>query len=368
MDASDGKLRVALDATPLLGVRTGIGRYVEHLVAELARRPAEVSLRAAALSLRRRPGLRHLPAGVRAVHRPAPARLLQQAWARGGGPPAEWLTGRVDIVHGTNFVLPPPRRAAGVVTVHDLTFLRFPELVDASSLAYRELVPRAVRTAAVVLTPTQAVAEELIEAYQVPADRVRVTPLGVDPSWFEPAQPPAGLPDRYVLAVGTLEPRKGLDVLLDAVRALQSSGADIPPLVLVGPPGWGATLDPAGLDRDRLILPGYVGQDALRGLVRGAAVLAFPSRYEGFGLPPLEALAAGTAVVASDIPAVREVVGEHATLVPPGDADALGAALRAALATPRSEAARRAGQDHAATFSWRRCADATLAAYRHAVR
>lgn len=361
------RLRVAVDATPLLGVRTGIGRYVEHLTAELAGRPGEVSLRAIALSLRRRSALRQLPAGVRAVHRPAPARLLQRSWARGGGPPAEWLTGQVDVVHGTNFVLPPPRRTAGVVTVHDLTFLRYPELVDAASLAYRELVPRAVRAAAVVLTPTRAVADELAEAYQLPADRVRVTPLGVDPSWFEPARPPAGLPDRYILAVGTLEPRKGLDVLLGAVRALPGNDAGTLPLVLVGPPGWGPQLDTAGLRRDRLILPGYVGPDALRGLVAGAAVLAFPSRYEGFGLPPLEALAAGTPVVASDIPAVREVVGEHATLVPPGDTEALAAALQAALAAPRPDAARQAGRDHAARFTWARCADATLDAYRQAV-
>lgn len=366
MSSPERRLRVALDATPLLGVRTGIGRYVEQLVAELAHRPEDVSLRVAAFSLRRRSPLRDLPAGVHVVHRPVPARLLQRAWARSDRPPAEWLTGRADVVHGTNFVLPPPRRAAGVVTVHDLTFLRYPELVDTASLAYRDLVPRAVGSAAMVLTPTRAIADELAEAYALPADRVCVTPLGVDESWFEPADPPSGMPERYVLAVGTLEPRKGLDVLLAAYRDLRRAHPDTPPLVLVGPSGWGAALDTAGLDADSVIRPGYVGHDALRGLVRGAAVLAFPSRYEGFGLPPLEALAAGTAVVASDIPAVQEVVGEHASLVPPGDAEALAAALRAALTTPRSEAARQAGRDHAARFTWARCADATLAAYRRA--
>ena len=177
------RLRVAVDATPLLGVRTGVGRYVEHLLAELAQSRDDLKMRAAAFSLRRRSALRTLPSGMRVVHRPAPARLLQRAWRRADVPWAEVLTGRVGVVHGTNFVLPPPRRAAGVVTIHDLTFLHYPDLVDAASLAYRELVPRAVRRAAAVLTPTRAIADEVVDAYRVPADRVRVTPLGVDASW-----------------------------------------------------------------------------------------------------------------------------------------------------------------------------------------
>ena len=365
---ADTALHVALDGTPLLGVRTGIGRYVEHLVAELARMPDDVVVRVAAFSLRGRRALSSLPAGVRVAHRPVPARLLHRAWTRGDLPPAEWFTGRADVIHGTNFVLPPPRRSTGVVTVHDLTFLRYPELVDAASLAYRELVPRAVRAAERVLTPTRAVAEEVVDAYRLPAERVCATPLGVDPSWFDaaPRRPP-GIPAAYVLAVGTLQPRKGLDVLLAAYRTLIAEDADVPPLVLVGPPGWGAGLDPTGLPPNRLVLPGYVDASALRGLVAGADVLAFPTRYEGFGLPPLEALAAGTAVVASDVPAVREVLGGHARLVPPGDPDALAATLARVLAEPPDAGAVEAARQHARSFTWRRCADLTAAAYRLAV-
>jgi len=154
-------IRVAVDATPLLGPRTGIGQYVAHLLRELALDP-NVQVRAAAFSLRRRSGLRDLPAGVSVVHRPLPARLLQQAWRRWDRPTAESVVGRVDIVHGTNFTLPPPRDAAGVVTVHDLAFVRYPNLISAASLEYRELVPRALARAAVVLTPTRAVAAELV--------------------------------------------------------------------------------------------------------------------------------------------------------------------------------------------------------------
>jgi glycosyltransferase involved in cell wall biosynthesis len=317
--------------------------------------------------MRGRRSVRSLPAGVRLAHRPVPARLLHRAWLH-GWPPAEWFTGSVDVIHGTNFVLPPPRRAAGVVTVHDLTFLRYSELVDAASLAYRELVPQAIRAAARVLTPTRAVADELIEAYRLPAERVCATPLGVDSSWFhaEPARPP-GVPAAYVLAVGTLQPRKGLDVLLAAYRALIVEDPGVPPLVLVGPPGWGGGLDQTELPPGRLVLPGYVDAPMLRGLVAGAAVLAFPSRYEGFGLPPLEALAAATPVVASDLPAVREVLGRHASLVPPDDPDALAAALHRVLAEPPDAGARAEARQHARAFTWRRCAELTLAAYRSAV-
>jgi glycosyltransferase involved in cell wall biosynthesis len=357
------RLTIALDGTPLLGVRTGIGRYVEHLMAELAELDG-VQVRVAAFSVRGRSALRTLPPGVRAVHRPTPARLLHRAWLHADLPAAEWLTGRVDVVHGTNFVLPPPRRAAGVVTVHDLAFLHYPQLVDNASLRYRELVPRAVRRAAAVLTPTRTVAGELAEAYGVSEDRLRVTPLGVDASWFD-ATPvrPAGMPKEYLLAVGTREPRKGLSVLLAAYRALLADTPDVPPLVLAGPPGWGPQLDTSGL-RDRVILPGYVDAATLRGLLAGAAVLAFPSQYEGFGLPPLEALAAGTPVVVSDLPVLREVLGGHARFAAPGDANALTAALRDTLEHPPSAACRAAGREHAATFTWRRCAALTAEVYR----
>jgi glycosyltransferase involved in cell wall biosynthesis len=355
-------LRVGIDATPTLGRITGVGRYVTQLIDALAT-DESTQLRAAAFTLRSRGGLRALPPTVRRVHRPVPARLLNAAWLRGDRPSAEVVFGRVDVVHGTNYVLPPPRRAAGVVTVHDLTFLHHPEWVDAASLAYRELVPKAVRRASAVVTITHAVAAEIADAYDVEPDRLAVTHLGVDPEWFEPAQRPASWPGEYILAVGSIEPRKGLDVLLAAYRDLIESGTDVPPLVIVGPPGWGARPDFAALPSDRALLAGYLPHDELRGAVANASVLAFPSRYEGFGLPPLEALAAGTPVVATDVPAVREVVGAHVALVPIGNVEALADALSRALADPPDAAARDAGRAHAATFTWTACATATRAVY-----
>ncbi len=358
--------RVVLDATPLLGPRTGVGRYVEHLIRELARLDS-LELVATAFTLRGAGALpAAVPPGVRVRHRPAPARALQAAWGRLELPPVEWLAGRADVVHGTNFVLPPLRRAAGVVTVHDLSYLRFPETVAAASLRYRTLVPRGLRRAAAVLTPSEAVAAEVRAEYGL-GDRVLATPLGVDAGWFDAAPMPAaelaarGLPERYLLFVGNVEPRKGLPALLGALRLLHEDDPGTPPLVLAGPPGWGPALETAALPAGAVVSAGYLDTAELRRLVAGAALLAYPSVYEGFGLPPLEAFAAGVPVVASDLPVVREVTGELAALAPVGDAVALAAAVRATLADPGDAAARRA---RARGFTWTACAARTAEAYQ----
>jgi glycosyltransferase involved in cell wall biosynthesis len=364
-------VRVGVDATPLLGTRTGIGRYVEHLLAAL-RAEDGVDLVATAFTLRGGGALAGAVAPPAAVRRrPLPARGLQALWARTELPPVEWLCGPVDVFHATNFVLPPLRRAAGVVTVHDLSYLRVPETVTAASLRYRALVPRSLDRAAVVCTPSAAVAGELRAEYGLPAERVVVTPLGVDDVWFDsPAPDPGwraarGLPGRYLLFVGSLEPRKGLPGLLRALRRWREQEPDVPPLVLAGPPGWGPALDTAGLPADAVRAVGYLDGPELRRAVAGAACLTFPSRYEGFGLPPLEALAAGVPVVATDLPVTREVLGDQAALVPDGDTDGWVAALRAAAAGggPGTPASRRA---HARRFPWSRCAAQTLEAYRRA--
>ena len=349
-------MRVGLDATPLLGARTGIGRYTGALLSALADGPDDVV--ATAFTLRGR--LDPQP-GVQVRSRPAPARALQAAWARTEWPPVELLTGRLDVFHGTNFVLPPLRRARGVVTVHDLAFLHLTGTVSAASARYRELVPRSIARARVVLTPSEAVAQQVREAYAAPLARsgapVVAIPHGVAAPWSL-ARPPSpalrarlGLPGEYVLFVGTLEPRKDLATLLAAHRLVPGA----PPLVLVGPPGWGTQVDTTGC-----LTPGYLDDDDLRPVVAGASALVLPSRDEGFGLPLLEALAAGTPVVASDLPVLREVGGEHVTYAAVGAAEAFATALQSVLDRPGEAGPRRA---HAAAFTWQRSADGHRAAY-----
>jgi glycosyltransferase involved in cell wall biosynthesis len=277
--------------------------------------------------------------------------------------------GRADVVHGTNFVLPPTRRAAGVLSVHDLSYLHHPELVSNASLAYRELVPRSIERADAVIAVSQAMATEITQAYPVDPAKIAVVPLGIDRRWFAAtgrSLRPATVPDRYFLALGTLEPRKGLDVLLTAYRQLLDDESDPPALVLSGGVGWGPQIELAGIPPDKIILTGYVAQDIAVSLMRHAVALVFPSRYEGFGLPPLEALAAGTPVIASDLAVTREVLGRWARFVPPDDPGALADALTALLDQPPTEAELIGGRAHAAAFSWARCAQATVNVYRAA--
>jgi glycosyltransferase involved in cell wall biosynthesis len=373
-------MKVGLDATPLLGPRTGVGRYVAGLVEAMTELPGggpdEIVL--VPFTWRGTAGLAGVAPAARQVRRRRrrpPMRLLQAVWAALPFPPVEWLAGRVEVFHGTNFVAPPTRRAAAVVTVHDLTYLRHPEMVTAASARFRDLVPRALRRGATVCTPTAAVGAEVADAYGLPPERLVVTPLGVGPAWRDaaPADPTwlarGGLPERYLLFVGSREPRKNLPTLLAAYRELLADPAPggIPPLVLVGPAGWGEALDLAGLPAEAVRTPGYLPEQDLARVMAGAAALVFPSWYEGFGLPALEALACGTPVVASDLPALREVLGDQAELVPPGDTAALADALARVVDDPGGEPARAARRAHAAAFTWDACARATLAGYQRAL-
>ncbi len=364
-------MKVALDATPLLGPRTGIGTYTAHLIDELAGW-SDLELVATAFTARGASGLAAmLPPGVRVSGRRAPARLLRAAWLAGIGPTGETLAGRVDVFHATNFVLPPLRRAAGVLTIHDLGYLRNPDTVTASSLAYRDMVPLALRRGATVCTVTQAVADQVSDAYAVEPDRIHVASPGVDTGWHA-AQPPSGdlrarlgLPDEYLVAVGTLEPRKNLTTLVDVYRLAASRSVDLPPLLLVGAAGWGPELDTRGV-RDGLILrSGHLPLEELRQVVSGALALVFPSIDEGFGLPPVEALACGTPVVVADLPVTREVLGDQACFADPRSSEALLDAVVSTLETPvGSDTSRRA---KAAEYTWSRCAEATVGAYRSAL-
>jgi glycosyltransferase involved in cell wall biosynthesis len=382
-------LDVAFDATPLLGTKAGVGAFCTGALRALAAVDG-LAVRAFAVSWRRRGQVvEHLPPGVAVVDRPMPARPVHRAWRLTSVPPIEWFTGTVDVVHGTNFIVPPARRAARVVTVHDLTTVRFPEMCDDYTQTFPPLVRRAIRQGAWVHTPSAFVRDEVVELLGAAPERVRAVHHGVPPvdgcgegagsteatgaGSAEGASPvlDGPVPDGpYVLALGTVEPRKDVATLVRAFDQVAGRQPDLS-LVVAGRAGWG--LEPfeaavaASPWRDRLVRLGYVSQAHRARLLRGATLFAFPSVYEGFGFPPLEAMAAGVPVVTTTAGALPEVVGDGAELVEPGDVDALATAIDRLLVDDGARADLVArGRRRVRAFSWEDCGAGLAALYRDA--
>ena len=354
----DVGVRVAYDCHSLLTSPTGLARYTSSLAAALERRGVELRRFAVGWN-----GV--APRGVRHLRAPNP--VVQRAWRLTGRPSIARLTGEVDLVHGTEFVLPPVRGVPGVITVHDLSFVRDDAFPGARRL--QSLVPWSLRRARRVLVPSEAVAAELRTAYGVDGERVVVTYEGVGGQFFnapalgDEALAELGVSSPFVLVVGEVQPRKNLGTLLEAWRRAHSS---LPgwTLVVAGPSGWGPALDPA----PATVLTGWVPDETLPGLMAAAGIFCFPSLYEGFGLPPLEAMAAGTAVLAGRYDAAPELLGDAARLVDQRDPDALAAALveLAGDEAARAELAGR-GLARAREFTWERTAALTVRAYEDAL-
>lgn len=363
--APDGPLRVALDVLPLVGQPSGVGAACRGLLEALSSR-RDLELSGYAVARRAFLARREIAASMAFRGRPVPARLAHEAWLRVAFPSAERLTRRADVVHGTNFVVPPAGSSATVVTVHDLTAVHYPQLCTPATLAYPALVRKAVQRGAHVQVPSGFVRDDVLEALGLSEDRVHVVGWGVPPVVAPTTTPAVGPP--YVLALGTVEPRKDHPTLVNAFYELVASEPELR-LVIAGADGWGsAALTEAIAARrleDRVVRLGYVNEEERNALLWNAAVLAYPSRYEGFGFPPLESMVAGVPVVATRTGAVPEVVGDAALLVEPGDAAALAAALAAVLSDQdlRGRLVAR-GAARASAFTWERTAEEMARLYR----
>ena len=363
-------MEVAIEATSLLGPRTGIGTMTSEVLSGLGRYP-EIRATALLVSWRGRSAFAAaVPSGVRARALRWPARAAHWAWARFDRPAVRGY----DVVHGPNFVVPPTGGGAALVTVQDLGPWRYPQWVTEQARSFPHLVERAIDRGADVHTSSRFVADEVIDVLGIASDRVHVVGYGFDPS--AAGDPVEGRrlagAERYVVVLGTIEPRKDHPTLVRAMAEVWPSDPDVV-LVVVGPDGWGlepfeAVVAELGVG-DRIRRLGYVTDQDRSHLLAGAACLAFPSRYEGFGLPPLEAMAQDTPVVATAVGAVPEVCGDAARLVAPGDPTALAAGLTEVLADDAlADRLRAAGRDNLTRFSWTATTDGLVEVYRRLAR
>lgn len=283
----------------------------------------------------------------------------------------------LDLLHGLAFAAPFLAPCSTVVTVHDLSFMRFPNAFRRGNRIYLTLFTRlSTRRAARVIAVSESTRRDVIALCEVAPEKVVTVHNGVDDA-FCPADPAAvasfrhakGLPDRFILFLGTLEPRKNLDALLRAYARLRArSGGGTPKLVIAGGKGWFyervlAEVDVLGLAAD-VLFPGYVPADELPWWYRAAELFVYPSRFEGFGLPVLEAMACGTPVITTTSSSLPEVAGDAAILVDPDDVPALSDAMERLLAEPDLRGIlRAAGLRQAARFSWKRTAAETARVY-----
>ena len=341
---------VAIDADVLGRRRTGDETYLANLLRELA----VLADRERLAAVTRRPDL--VPKGIEAVELPARSQVARMAF----GLPRVLRRLRPAVGH-FNYVIPPGYRGAAVVTVHDLSFEHDPGLMSPRDrFFFRRLVPRSARRADRVLAVSEQTKHDLVERYDVAEERIVVTPNAVDPVF----RPNGASPERepYALFVGGIQPRKDP---LAAVEALALLDGDLNLVVVGAEKRGGAELRNAvrrlGLEQ-RVELAGHVERDELATFYRGAACLVFPSRYEGFGLPVLEAMASGTPVVAASTGAIPEVAGDAAILVEPGNPAEIAAGIERALADRERLVA--AGLERARSFSWSETARRTLGVYR----
>ena len=361
-------MRLAVDATALLLPRTGIGVFTAEILRALAARP-EVEVSAFNVSWRGR-GRGWLPddvgGGVREIPGRMPTGRVRWLWDHLPVPRVEWFTGKADVVHGPNYRVPPTSRAA-VVTVHDVSFEHGPPLCIEGALPHRRSVRAAIRRGAWVHTVSDYVAEEVRSIYEIDAHRVVTVPNGVRlPSAGQ--HPSPGSP--YLLALGAADRRKDLTTLVAAFDRLAGNHRDLR-LLLAGPAGDAtADLDQA-LERSphagRIERLGWVDDGTRSALIRQAAAVAYPSLYEGFGLVPLEAMAAGRPVVTTAVSAIPEVAGNAAVYASAQDPDGLAEALHRVLTDSilAADLADR-GRARAASYTWEHTATGLIDLYRRA--
>lgn len=378
-------MRIGIDYTAAVRQGGGIGRYTRNLVRALSDLDGENDYRLfVAGGWGEGDGQGPWPDNfeIRAI--PLADRWVHLLWQRLRLPlPVQAVTGSLDLFHSPDFVLPPTGKTPALLTVHDLSFLKVP---DCYVPAFRRYLERAVRRAAeradLILADSDSTKRDLVELMQVRPEKVAVVYPGVearfrhmsDPHLLEPVRKRYRLPDRFILGLGTLQPRKNFEGLVEGFRRLILARGDEPVvsglgLVIAGGEGWMVEQTYAAVKgkdlEDRVHFAGFVDDGDLPTLYNLASVFAFPTWYEGFGLPVLEAMACGTPVVCADNSSLPEVAGEAALLVNAGDPDALAHALYRALVDGNLRAWMASeGPNQASRFTWEAAALGLLSLYQ----
>ncbi len=374
---------IAIDISPLLVLNTGISYYTANLVRHIIglrpeylwrffampeRVAKEVTMKNAEQEFKMivEPWL--LPPRVTSLLLQAPLSFLLTV---------EKFVGTNDLYHWTNFFTYSQKRGKKILTVHDVSVFLFPEFHPLKRrLTFKAFFPRSLEQADHILTDSTSTKKDLIDHFKVPAEKITTVYLGVDTSFLPvPAQEATPILDNYnlrrgeyLLYVGTMEPRKNLVRLLRAYNQFRDNHRSAIPLIMVGANGWlnqslFTEIEKSPWKRDIRIL-GYISKNDLPALYSGAAAFVYPSIYEGFGLPPLEAMACGAPVITSDNSSLPEVVGDAALLVNAQNVEAIAGAMFKIVSDPSLR--ERLGQRSSARakhFSWRRTAEETLAVY-----
>jgi glycosyltransferase involved in cell wall biosynthesis len=370
-------VRILVDYRPALRERTGVGEYVHELAKALAGPQADALSDAITLftsSWKDRPAptlASEMPASVRIVDVKVPVSALVWSWNRLEWPPIEWFADQCDVVHSQSPLLIPATDAAQVVTVHDLDFLRHPDLMTAE---IRRDYPALARTHAAradgVIVSSQYAASEVTRELQLDASHVHVCPPG-RPAWSDDVRKRRQQSSAtHILFMGTLSLRKNVGTLLEAYARLRARNSDALPLILAGhrtpaSARWEARCEQPPL-KGHVEITGYVDTAKRMDLYEKAAMLVLPSYEEGFGLPVLEAMACGVPVVISSRGSLPEVAGDAATPIDPDDAESFAGEMQSILdGDPSARIAR--GMMQAAKYSWSTCAIAARAAYQSAI-
>jgi glycosyltransferase involved in cell wall biosynthesis len=356
-------MRVVVDVTPLSHPRTGIGNYLRGMLGALA---TVDDIELVAFGPVSAHGMQNVEAALdgleveRRLKVVPGAHLVRTAWSRAGRLGIERFVGPFDVFHFSDWMYPPQRGGIRATTIYDLVPLRFPEWVaNRTRSMHTAKYQNATRTCDLIVCISHHTADEVAERLEVAPERLAVAHPGVD-ARFSPEGAQAGRRQPYLLSVSTLEPRKNLGALVDAFSVLRRRRPGVS-LVLAGAEEG---VEAAALQEEGIELLGYVAAEELAGLYRGAAAFAYPSRFEGFGMPIVEAMASGTPVVASADPSLDEASGSAALRVDPDDTEAFAQALERAL-DERDELVP-AGLVHARGFTWEACGRAVAEAYRRA--